>query len=537
MIDNNNDLMEKIVSLCKRRGFVFQGSEIYGGLSGTWDYGPHGEALARNIKELWWKHFVTEQENIFGISTNTLMPEAVWRASGHLTSFSDPMKECKKCHHSFRADQLENKNKCPDCGGELGDEKAFNLMFPVNMGSSSNGDVAYLRGEIAPGMFVNFKNVMDTIHPDLPFGLAQMGKAYRNEIAPRDFLFRVREFDLMEFEYFVKKEDWEKYFEIWRKEMWRWVERVGINKELVHELEVPKEDRAFYSLRTIDFEFDYPFGRKELYGLAYRTDHDLKNHSTASGIDLSYFDEESKEKFIPHVVEPSMGHGRTLLAVLLSAYREDEMNGERRTYLAFNPAVAPIKVAVFPLLKNKPVLVEKAREIYKLLKKEFGAVVFDDNGNIGKRYRRQDEIGTPFCITVDFETVEKETGVTIRNRRDGHDPAGVVHHSDAGSQYTSIKYTLRLSATGALASIGTVGDGFDNAEAESLIGLYKAECTKREGPWRGVDDLELATLSWVHWFNHNRLHSSLQNVPPIEYETILVEWTPDSSRSCHFSLH
>ena len=418
MKENNNELMEKIVSLCKRRGFVFQGSEIYGGLSGTWDYGPYGAELSNNIKALWWKHFVTEREDMFGISTANLMPESVWKASGHLSGFSDPMVECKKCHHRFRADQIVDKNKCQDCGGELNEEKAFNLMFPVSMGSSSS-DIAYLRGEIAQGMFVNFKNVLDSMHPKLPFGLAQMGKAYRNEIAPRDFLFRVREFDLMELEYFIKKEDWEEYFEMWRKSMWQWIERVGIDKDLVHELEVDKEDRAFYSLRTIDFEFGYPFGKKELYGLAYRTDYDLKNHSTASGVDLSYFDEEKKEKFIPHVIEPSMGHGRTMLAVLLSAYREDEMNGETRSYLAFKPAIAPVKCAVFPLLKNKPELVEKAREIYKILKGEFGSVVFDDNGNIGKRYRRQDEIGTPFCVTVDFETIEKDAGVTIRDRDSG----------------------------------------------------------------------------------------------------------------------
>lgn len=417
MAENKNDLMEKVVSLCKRRGFVFQGSEIYGGLAGTWDYGPYGAELAHNIKELWWKHFVTEQENIFGLATATLMSEPVWGASGHLSGFTDPLVECKKCHHRFRADQLEDKKKCPDCSGELGEEKAFNLMFPVNIGSSDN--VAYLRGEIAQGMFVNFKNILDTMHPSLPFGLAQIGKAYRNEIAPRDFLFRVREFDLMEFEYFVRESDWEKYFETWKEEMWKWIDRVGINREMVHELEVAPEDRAHYSKRTIDFEFDYPFGRKELYGLAYRTDHDLKNHSSASGVDLSYFDEETKERFIPHVIEPTFGHGRTLLAVLLSAYKEDEMNGEVRSYLAFKPSIAPVKIAVFPLLKNKPELVEKAREIYKILKKEFGAVVFDDNGNIGKRYRRQDEIGTPWCVTVDFETIEKNNGITVRDRDTG----------------------------------------------------------------------------------------------------------------------
>ena len=416
--------MEKIVSLCKRRGFVFQGSEIYGGLAGTWDYGHYGSLLAHNIKELWWKHFVSDREDNFAVTTPTLMPEAVWKASGHLDGFTDPLVECKKCHHRFRTDQLEDRKKCPDCGGELGEEKAFNMMLPVSMGSvEGKSNIAYLRGEIAQGMFVNFKNVLDTMHPKLPFGLVQIGRAYRNEIAPRDFLFRVREFDLMEFEYFVREKDWEKYFEMWREEMWKWVDIVGIDKKLVHEHELAPEDRAHYSKRTIDFEFDYPFGIKELYGLAYRTDYDLRKHSTASGVDMSYFDEETKEKFIPHVIEPTFGHGRTMLAVLLSAYREDEMGGEKRVYLALKPALAPVKVAVFPLLKNKPQLVEKAREIYQMLRKNppagGGAVEFDDNGNIGKRYRRQDEIGTPYCVTIDFDTIEKSAGVTVRDRDSG----------------------------------------------------------------------------------------------------------------------
>ncbi len=414
--------MEKIISLCKRRGFVFPASEIYGGLAGTWDYGPYGAQLAHNIKDLWWKHYVEEREDMYGISTPTLMPEPVWRASGHLSGFTDPLVECEKCHHRFRADQLEDRNVCPDCGGKLGEEKAFNLMFPVNMGSSGD-NVAYLRGEVAPGMFINFKNVVDTMSPKLPFGLAQVGKAYRNEIAPRDFLFRVREFELMELEYFIREEEWKDVFEMWRKEMWRWVERVGINPDMVHELEVSDEDRAFYSKRTIDFEFDFPFGKKELYGLAYRTDHDLKKHSEGSSVDLSYFDEETKGRFYPHVIEPSMGHGRTMLAVLASAYTEDELGGEKRTYLKFNKEVAPVRAAVFPLLKNKPELVAKAREVYAMLKKEIPNIEFDDNGNIGKRYRRQDEIGTPHCITIDFDTLgetpELKDTVTLRDRDSG----------------------------------------------------------------------------------------------------------------------
>ena len=414
--------MEKIVSLAKRRGFVFQGSEIYGGLAGTWDYGPLGSRLAHNIKNLWWDHFVLSRDDMYEITTPTLVPEAVWRASGHLEGFTDPMVECKKCKRRFRADHLEDKKTCPECGGELSEEKSFNLMFPVGIGSSGDG-VAYLRGEIAPAMFINFKNVVDTMQPKLPFGIAQIGRAYRNEIAPRDFLFRVREFDLMELEYFVRESEWEQHFEMWKNEMWKWIERVGINKELVHELEVAPEDRAHYSKRTIDFEFDFPFGRKELYGLAYRTNYDLNKHATESGKDLSYTDPMTGEKFIPHVVEPSMGHGRTLLAVLLSAYTEDELGGETRVYLKLPKEIAPYRAMVAPLLKNKPELVEKAKEVRAFLRKTFPNIAWDDNGNIGKRYRRQDEIGTPFCITIDFETLgetpELKDTVTVRDRDTG----------------------------------------------------------------------------------------------------------------------
>ena len=408
--------MEKLVSLAKRRGFIYPGSEIYGGLAGTWDYGHYGSLLAHNIKDLWWKHFVEERDDNFAVTTPTLMPEAVWKASGHLEGFADSMIECKKCKHRFKADTLENKEKCPDCGGELGEEKTFNLMLPVQLGSvEGKSNTAYLRGELAQGMFVNFKNTLDTLRPRLPFGLAQIGRAYRNEISPRDFLFRVREFDLMEFEYFVRESDWKKYFEMWMKEMWKWIDRVGINKDLVHEHEISDGERAHYSKKTIDLEFDYPFGRKELYGLAYRTDHDLKNHMEASGIDMNYRDEESGEKFIPHVVEPTFGHGRTMLAVLLSAYVEEKVNNGTREVLKFKPAVAPIKVAVFPLMRNKPELVKKAQEVYKNVKSYIPNTLWDDNGNVGKRYRRQDEIGTPFCVTIDHETLE-DGAVTVRDR-------------------------------------------------------------------------------------------------------------------------
>lgn len=410
------DKLEKIVSLCKRRGFIFQGSEIYGGLAGTWDYGPLGVALKTNIKNLWWKRFVEDREDVFGVDAAIIMNPRAWEASGHVSGFSDPLVECKKCRRRFRADHLKDAAQCPECGGELGDLRQFNMMFKTQIGAAEDDSaVAYLRPETAGGIFVNFKNVVDSMHPKVPFGIAQIGKAFRNEIAPRDFIFRVRELEQMEIEYFVKEAQWSEHFEHWRNAMWQWVDAVGIDRTLVSELEVADEERAHYSTRTIDFEFEYPFGKKELYGLAYRTDYDLRAHAQASGADLSYFEESTGERFVPHVIEPSFGLDRTILAVLLSAYVEDEVNGESRVYLKLTPDVAPIKAAVFPLLKNKPELVAKARSVFEELKKEIPHLAFDDNGNIGKRYRRQDEIGTPYCITVDFDSLEDDT-VTLRNR-------------------------------------------------------------------------------------------------------------------------
>ncbi|MDE2188726.1 MAG: glycine--tRNA ligase [Patescibacteria group bacterium] len=412
--------MESIISLAKRRGFIYQGSEIYGGLAGTWDYGPYGVTLKNNIKALWWKRFVLDREDMYGMDAAILMNPRTWEATGHASGFSDPLVECKKCHHRFREDQLADPKKCPDCGGAFGDVKQFNMMFKTQVGATDDASsISYLRPETAQGMFVNFKNLLDSQHPALPFGMAQIGKAFRNEIAPRDFIFRAREFEQMEIEYFIDPVDWQKTFEHFREQVHAFNNDIGLKREQVHELEVPDADRAFYSKRTIDFEFDFPFGKKELYGLAYRTDYDLKRHSEYSGVDLSYFDEAGKRRFIPHVIEPSFGVDRTVLAVLSGAYCEDEMNGEKRTYLKFAPSVAPVKIAVFPLLKNKPELVKKAREVYAALRKEFGAVEFDDNGNIGKRYRRQDEIGTPYCVTVDFDTLEKSSGVTVRDRDSG----------------------------------------------------------------------------------------------------------------------
>ncbi len=415
--------MEKIVSLCKRRGFVFQGSEIYGGLAGTWDFGPLGVTLNNNIKREWWKMFVDGREDVYGLDAAILMNEKVWEASGHTSTFTDPITECEKCKRRFRADHLENKETCPECGGKLGEERQFNLMFETKVGAQ--GDMkSYLRPETAQGIFANFKNVVDSMSPKIPFGIGQIGKAFRNEIAPREFLFRVREFEQMEIEYFVKEEDWERYFEELRLDIWTWIDHLGLSRENVREFEVPKNDLAHYSKRTIDFEYNYPGkGFDELLGFAYRTDHDLKNHMEASGVSLEYIESDGT-RFIPHVLEPSFGVGRAITAVLAEAYTEDEMNGEVRTYLKLPAHLAPYRVAVSPLLKNKPELVEKARGVFTMLKKEFGNVAWDDNGNIGKRYRRQDEIGTPACIVIDFETLGQEKPelkdtVTVRNRDTG----------------------------------------------------------------------------------------------------------------------
>ena len=380
-----NNLMEKIVSLCKRRGFIFAGSEIYGGLAGTYDWGHFGLALKNNIKQSWWKKFVDNRRDMYGIDTAILMNSKVWEAAGHVTNFADSL-----------------------------DGKKFNTMLKTQVGAKKEEvAVSYLRPETAQGMFVNFKNTVDAFHPKLPFGMAQIGKAFRNEIAPRDFLFRQREFEQMEIEYFVKPENWEKYFEYWKGEMLEWMEEIGIDMGKIHELEVSDEDRAHYSKRTVDFEFAYPFGRKELFGLAYRTDFDLKNHK------LDYIDEESAEKIIPHVIEPTFGVDRAMLVLLLSAYCEDEKGGEIRAHLKFKPSIAPVICAVSPPLKNKPELVEYANtKVFAPLKAEFGRVIWDDNGNIGKRYRRQDEIGTPFCIVIDFDTLTDNT-VTVRDRDTG----------------------------------------------------------------------------------------------------------------------
>lgn len=421
-----NVTLEQIVSLAKRRGFVFPGSEIYGGLAGTFDYGPLGVALKKNIENLWWRMVVEERDDMYGIDAAILMNPKAWEASGHVSGFSDPLVACSNCKKRFREDHIEDREVCPECGkkGTLGEARQFNMMFATKAGASEDESATvYLRPETAGGMFVNFKNIVDSFHPKLPFGLAQIGKAFRNEIAPREFVFRVRELEQMEVEYFVRPDAWKEAFEEWRVGMLDFAKAIGLPSSMLHELEVAPEDRAHYSERTIDFEFDYPFGRRELWGLAYRTDFDLRAHQEGSSVSLEYQDEETKTKFLPHVIEPSLGVGRTMLAVLSSAYREDELGGEKRVYLALEPKIAPVKAMVSPLLKNKPELVEKAREVRKQLQKIHPAIAWDDNGNIGKRYRRQDEIGTPFCITIDFDTLGENADlkdtVTLRHRDTG----------------------------------------------------------------------------------------------------------------------
>ncbi len=434
-----NELMEKIVSLCKRRGFVFPGSEIYGGMANSWDYGPLGVELKNNIKQEWWKRFIQQRDDMVGIDAALIMNTKVWQASGHLANFSDPLVECKKCHNRFRFDQIPgieaSKNqsggfqfkisagaKCPICGVDaqinFSEPSSFNLMFKTFIGpSEEKSNLAYFRPETAQAMFVDFKNVLDTSRKQLPFGIGQIGKAFRNEITPGNFIFRTREFEQMEIEYFIrppqKDEEWNNVFEMWRSEMKTWITDVlGIKWEHIHELEVPKEELAHYSKRTIDFEYHFPFGVSELYGLAYRTDFDLKNHMEASKQDICYTDPQTGEKILPHCIEPTWGVDRSVLAVLCEAF--DDSNPEN-VVLRLPAKLAPYKVAVFPLLKNKEQLVGKAREIYNNLKKHF-TVAWDDRGNVGKRYYSQDEIGTPFCITVDFDTVEKDNCVTVRDR-------------------------------------------------------------------------------------------------------------------------
>jgi len=407
------DLMEKIVSLCKRRGFVCPGSEIYGGLANTWDYGPLGAELKNNIKRFWWRRFVQERGDIFGIDGSILLSPKVWQASGHTKRFLDPLVECKKCHKRSRADFMKQERieKCPECGGNFTQPRMFNPMFKTFIGPVENkASVAYLRPETAQAIFINFQNIIDSFHPKIPFGIAQIGKAFRNEITAGNFIFRTLEFEQMEIEYFIREKDWQKTFDKWQKAMWQFAVDLGVDEKKLRVRPHTKEELSHYSKKTVDIEFNFPFGWKELYGLAYRTDFDLSNHAKESGKDLRYSDSDTGEKFYPHVVEPSFGVERTALPILLSGYSEEK----ERIVLKLKSQIAPYKVAVFPLLANKLKLVELAKKIYEGLKPHF-MTAWDERGNIGKRYYSQDEIGTPWCVTVDFQSLKDKT-VTVRDR-------------------------------------------------------------------------------------------------------------------------
>jgi len=413
---DQGNLLEKVVSLCKRRGFIFPGSEIYGGIGGFYDFGPLGAELKFNIKQAWWKSVVHERDDVVGLSASIIMNPKAWEASGHVSGFSDPLIECKKCHMRFKGD--EKISECSNCKSkDFTPAKQFNLMFKTFVGPvEDSASVAYLRPETAGGIFINFKNVLDTMRVKIPFGIAQIGRAFRNEVNPKDYIFRTREFEQMELEFFIRPDESDEWYKKWVQERFDWYKGIGLKN--IHKKEQPKEELVHYSKGTTDIEYDFPFGRKEIEGIANRGDFDLKTHSEHSGQDLTYFDSETKDKFTPYVIEPSAGVDRIALAILCDAYHEDcdpsTGSGQARIVLKLHPKLAPYKAAVFPLLKNKPELVEKARGIFKDLKKEFN-VVWDDRGNIGKRYYSQDEIGTPSCITVDFQTLEDGT-VTIRDR-------------------------------------------------------------------------------------------------------------------------
>ena len=425
--------LEDIVSLCKRRGFVFQASEIYGGLAGFYDYGPLGVELVNNIKQEWWKAMVREHDNIFGVDGAIIQNAKLWEASGHVSGFTDPMVEDLVTNKRYRADhvagvdsndlkeleELLKDKKSPD-GNPLGKPQVFNMMMKTWIGPTEDeNSLSYLRPETAGSFFTNYENVRETMRAKLPFGVAQIGKAFRNEISPRDFIFRVRELEQMEMQYFIRAESQEESYQMWRNFAWNFlVERLGITEKNLQWHEHGEKERAHYAAAAHDIYFNFPQGFKELWGTHNRTDFDLTNHVKASGKDLTYFDDATRERFIPYVIESSVGVGRMLMTVLTDAYHEEEVNGETRIVLKIKPSLAPYLVAVSPLLKNKPELVDKARQVYYTLKKEFGNVMWDDNGNIGKRYRRQDEIGTPYCVVIDFDTIEGDTKdtVTVRHR-------------------------------------------------------------------------------------------------------------------------
>lgn len=442
--NNENDLMEKIVSLCKRRGFIFQGSEIYGGMAGVYDFGPRGVELLNNLKSAWWKSNVYEHDSYYGLDSGMFKHPRVWEASGHTSGFSDPLAECRKCNTRIRVDKVLNsldisadekmseekinelfdtvrdKVSCEKCGAkDFSRAHKFNLLVKSNLGdfTSEGSNPVYLPGEACQGIYLNFKNVVDTLQPKIPFGIAQIGKAFRNEISPRNFLFRTREMEQADTQYFVRPNENKDAYEQIKQERWNWYISLGIKEENLRWHQ--HENLVFYAKDAWDIEYNFPsLGFDELEGIHDRSDYDLTQHMKFSGVDLRYTDPETADKYIPWILETSVGMGRMFMAVLSEAYREDELGGEKRVYLALKPSLAPVKACVSPLLKNKPELVSKAREVFTLLKKEILQVAWDDNGNIGKRYRRQDEIGTPFCIVVDFDTLTDDA-VTVRDRDTG----------------------------------------------------------------------------------------------------------------------
>ncbi|MFH2036873.1 MAG: glycine--tRNA ligase [Candidatus Zixiibacteriota bacterium] len=413
--DKSNDKMERLVSLCKRRGYVFQSSEIYGGLTSCWDYGPLGAELKRNIKTFWWESMTNRRDDIEGLDAAILMHPKVWETSGHVEGFNDPMIDCKTCKARYREDELEGKTRCPKCGNEtLTEAKQFNLMFKTFMGPvDDSGSVIYLRPETAQGIYVNFLNVKNSSRQKIPFGIAQIGKAFRNEITPGNFIFRTREFEQMEMQYFINPSEDEKWFEYWKAQRWEWYKELGLNEAKLRWHEHGPDDLAHYAKAAYDIEYEFPFGWKELEGVHNRTDFDLSRHQEATGKKQIYIDDATQEKYVPYIIETSAGCDRTILTVLVDAYDEDPERGEKSAVLKLLPKIAPIKAAVFPLVK-KDGMPEVAMKIYTELKKRF-KMFYDEAGSVGRRYARMDEAGTPFCITVDGQTLEDET-VTVRDR-------------------------------------------------------------------------------------------------------------------------
>ena len=409
------NLMEKIVSLCKRRGFIFQSSDIYGGLSNTWDYGPYGVELKNNVKRAWWKSVVYERSDILGMDAAILMHPKVWEASGHVDNFFDLKSDCLSCKKRFKTADLGDKTKCPECGGQLTEARPFNLMFKTYQGPvEDSGSALYLRPETAQGMFVNFLNILDSRHPKLPFGLAQIGKSFRNEITPGNFIFRTREFEQMEIEYFVHPDQADAKWKEWLDYRFNWYINLGMSKDNLRMRAHGKDELAHYAKACTDIEYNFPIGWSELEGVANRADFDLRQHAKFSGKDLQYFDDVAKARFFPYIIEPSGGVDRSVLAFLIDAYREEKVKDDTRVVLKLDKRLAPTKVAVLPLLRNRPEIVELAKNIAKDLKKHF-VTVYDDTGAIGKLYRRQDEVGTLYCVTIDVQTLEDKQ-VTVRDR-------------------------------------------------------------------------------------------------------------------------